>query len=462
MGAVPAQATIVSRAHASILPSFPRRGPLSLLVAAATALLALTYVLARELIGAPAVARDSVPAAEPRLRMRRRRAPEPAAASAAAVPVAQAAPPATPMPTTPATSARKPEPAPALNPEPKIAVTAQAAATQPELPLTATAAAIASTAAADAPQSQSAAGFLQRLRRGLSSGAGEPETAPVPVEGWLGRIQRHRPVQENTAELKQTAPAAPRGGNLPVRTNDLRAYLNQRLALSKAEAANDTNGKDKAPAAKPDSDKVGPVLKSLDAVINHLIAAGRGGAPRALLVAGITNKVDATREAISIARALVARREQVVLVDIARGAAVVSGPLELPRAPGLTDLTAGRSGFEDVVRIDADTTLQVIAAGNPKLASGSDENERFTRVFEALMQAYECVVLHADREALRKLAPALKFEIPVVVAVLPAGAGADSCKSDLADFSALGCPVLLYEQSGKEPRSSLFGRVAAV
>jgi hypothetical protein len=140
----------------------------------------------------------------------------------------------------------------------------------------------------------------------------------------------------------------------------------------------------------------------------------------------------------------------------------VSGPLELPRAPGLTDLTAGRSGFEDVVRIDADTALQVIAAGNPKLASGSDENERFTRVFEALMQAYECVVLHADREALRKLAPALKFEIPVVVAVLPAGAGADGCKSDLADFSALGCPVLLYEQSGKEPRSRLFGRVAAV
>ncbi len=32
MGAVPAQAAIVSRAHASILPSFPKRGPLSLLV----------------------------------------------------------------------------------------------------------------------------------------------------------------------------------------------------------------------------------------------------------------------------------------------------------------------------------------------------------------------------------------------------------------------------------------------
>ncbi len=50
MGAVPAQATIVSRAHASVLPSFPKRGPLTLLVMVATALLALAYILARELI----------------------------------------------------------------------------------------------------------------------------------------------------------------------------------------------------------------------------------------------------------------------------------------------------------------------------------------------------------------------------------------------------------------------------
>ena len=65
-------------------------------------------------------------------------------------------------------------------------------------------------------------------------------------------------------------------------------------------------------------------------------------------------------------------------------------------------------------------------------------------------------------EAVRKLTPALKFELPVVVAVLPAGASARSDKTDLADFSALGCPVLVYEQNGKEPRSKLMGRVAAI
>jgi hypothetical protein len=50
----------------------------------------------------------------------------------------------------------------------------------------------------------------------------------------------------------------------------------------------------------------------------------------------------------------------------------------------------------------------------------------------------------------------------VVVAVLPAGASARGDKASLGDFSALGCPVLVYEQPGKEPRSRLLGRVAAV
>jgi hypothetical protein len=100
----------------------------------------------------------------------------------------------------------------------------------------------------------------------------------VPAEGWLGRIHRHQPAQEKQkAEVKETPSAFPLGGNLPVRTNDLRAYLNQRLA-AQSESPDDPALKRKPPKAKSESDKVGPVLKSLDAVINHVIAAGRGGA----------------------------------------------------------------------------------------------------------------------------------------------------------------------------------------
>jgi uncharacterized protein involved in exopolysaccharide biosynthesis/Mrp family chromosome partitioning ATPase len=499
MGSVPAQATIVSRAHASLLPSFPKRGTLSLLVAVATALLALTYILARELIGAPAEPRER--AAESRVRDRRRAPPTepgPVPAAASTVPATPLAPAA--KVAQPTTAQRKPEPAVAALPkverkaEPAAADSSPATATQVENPLpnAARASTPAATAASAPPKppvvmvspraepmdslaqakpeaapaetkppaaTQSAAGFLERLRRGLAPGETQT-TAPQPQGGWLGRI---RPARTAADGANDDTAASPPTGNMPVlRTNDLRHYLNQRLAASAADAANDSPGNGGAAPAKPDSDKVGPVLKSLDAVLNHIIASGNGGAPRAMLVAGATAKLDATAEAIAIARALVARREQVVLVDLTRGPASISGALGLPRTPGLTDLVAGRAGFEDVVRIDENSSLQVISAGNPKLSAKDDENERFGHLFEALTQAYDSVVLHADPEAVRQLTPALKFELPIVVAVLPPGASDSGTKIDLAEFSALGCPVLVYEQNGKKQRSRFFERVAAV
>jgi Mrp family chromosome partitioning ATPase len=311
-----------------------------------------------------------------------------------------------------------------------------------------------------------AAGLLDRLRRGLSLGAGEPPAVePQPTVGLLDRLRRVLPTGDGKAGESTDTPAGstPDAVGMPLRPNDLRHYLNQRIAAAASEPASDSVRNGGASTPKGSTSKVGPVLKSLDALLNHILASakGGGGAPRALLVAGVSAKVDATPEAIHIARALVARREQVVLVDLTRGASAVSGALGLPRAPGFTDLAAGRAGFDDVVRIDADTPLQVIAAGNPKVKTKGDEAESFTRVFEALTQVYDCVVFHADREAVRTLAPALKFELPVVVAVLPPGAGAKSLTQDLSDFSALGCPVLVYEQNGKEPRSGLLARVAA-
>jgi hypothetical protein len=152
----------------------------------------------------------------------------------------------------------------------------------------------------------------------------------------------------------------------------------------------------------------------------------------------------------------------VVLVDLTRGASAVSGPLGLPRAPGFTDLSAGRASFDEVIRVDAETPLQVITAGNPAVKGEGPEIDRFMRVFEALTEAYDCVVLHADPDSVRKLSPALKFELPITVAVLPRGATVESEDSALRDFTSLGCQVVVYEKGGKDGRSGFLGRVAAI
>lgn len=215
-------------------------------------------------------------------------------------------------------------------------------------------------------------------------------------------------------------------------------------------------------AAKARATKTGPVLRSLDAVLDRVLASSSGTVPRALLVAGISAKADATKAAIGLARALVDRDEQVVLVDLARGASAVSGPLGMPRVPGFADLSAGQASFADVIRIDDDTPLQVITAGNPTAKSLGHEPDRFMRLFEALTEAYGCVVLHADIGSVRALMPALKFELPVMVAVLPEGADLATDEGALPMFETLGCPVVVYEGSAKPRRTGLFGRIAAV
>lgn len=492
MGAVPAQATIISRAHASLLPSFPKKLPITALVSIATALLALTYVLARELIVAPARApealTDPAPLSARSMRERRRvprdsLPPEPARRSTDMVPVAAAS------------AAEKPETAAAPLPaDESISHNVEAALdgegapsrkkarwlswssepangkdekgekgepvttdteilSTPPLPV---------TSGPSAGELPAAAGLIDRLRKGLDSGSSKaPEAKAASSPGLFGRLRQSLPGAKSAPEhAAESNPSLPPGG-APLRPNDLRHYLNERLAASAADSGKDTA--DKTPKApKGANGKTSPVLKSLDAVLNHVLASGKGIAPRALLVASAGPDVDSTQEAIQIARAFVGRHEQVVLVDLTRGAAAVSGRLGIPRAPGFTDLAAGRASFDDVVRVDADSPLQVIAAGNPAIKADGEETDAFMRVFEALTQVYDCVVMHADREVMRKLRPALKFELPASVAVLPAGASAKGADSaDLTEFTALGCPVVVYEQSGKEPRSGLFGRLAA-
>lgn len=457
MGAVPAQATIVSRAHASLIPSFPKKLPITLLVSLATALFALTYVLARELLGAPARApeldAEPVPSGPRYIRERRKApppppapfVPEPAACSTAVVPVPAKAW------SEPASPFKAPEDETGDEEGEPVKSDAEMTSVAPR----------AATSGPSAGELSAAAGLLDRLRNGLASDPSEAtkeESDPAP--SLFGRLRRS--LQGGSAAADEPAQAsAPAGA--PMRPNDLRHYLNQRLAASAAEAGKPGKDADKTvKATKSGNGKTGPVLKSLDAVLNHIVSPGKGVALRALLVAGATPQVDATQEAIQIARGLVARREQVVLLDLTRGAAALSGQLGSPRAPGFTDLAAGRASFEDVVRIDSDSPLQVIAAGNPAIKSDGEETDSFMRVFEALTHVYDCVVLHADRDVMRKLRPALKFELPASVAILPAGTtakGADSV--DLTEFTSLGCPVVVYEQSGKEPRSGLFGRLAA-
>ena len=243
--------------------------------------------------------------------------------------------------------------------------------------------------------------------------------------------------------------------------NDLRSYLQHRSGLTSQTASKEPEHNGSAPGKQANAAAAAaPSLKTLDAVLDHLqILAGQDG-PRAVLVMASGPEIDASREAIAIARALLPHERLRVLVDLARGPNAVSKELALPRAPGFAELAAGDAGFDDIVHVDEETPLQVIASGGPTvwLNSGSG-GKRLARIFEALGQAYDVIVLHADRGTALMLRPILAGRLHRIVAVLARGESKGS-DSSLLELAVFGCPVLAYAKGETERRRSFLGKAA--
>jgi Mrp family chromosome partitioning ATPase len=274
------------------------------------------------------------------------------------------------------------------------------------------------------------------------------------AKALIEKVLADRHVPEPDPSDPSAIPPVPQRGSAP---NDLRSYLQRPTALRTPEPVKGSRGK-RDRRDEIDQETVRPALKSFGAVVTHVRARAAANPSGAILIAAGTKGLDATGEAIRIARFLLASAERVVLVDLSRGAAAVSGRLALPRAPGFADLLAGRVGFEEVIHVDGETALQVIPAGHPTVRSEGNEIERAIGIFEALAQAYDIVALHGDRDGAAQMLPALAGRLSVAVAVLGTGEG-PGAKAALTELGVLGCPVVPYHRHGGDED---IGRATAV
>jgi Mrp family chromosome partitioning ATPase len=293
--------------------------------------------------------------------------------------------------------------------------------------------------------------FIERLRRIQLSTPNTPPTEMKPVPVQPPAATPTRPDDATGDQPKEATAAQP---------NDLRRYLQQRAASSKPDLS-DLPPRPADGDARTQGGRVAPVVRSLDALINQIFAEHVSNKQRLVLIAAASPKANAAPTTIEIARLLAANAERAVLVDLTRGSTAISGPLGLPRAPGFNDLLAGSAGFEDVVRIDAKSVLQVIVAGNAKPKSDGNEAQRSVRIFSALAQAYDLVVLYGDQESVAKFQAALQGRLAMAIAVLAGGGDLTTAMASIAELTAFGAPVFPYDKSTEEDRPGIFGRAAA-
>ncbi|MGB3447786.1 MAG: exopolysaccharide transport family protein [Xanthobacteraceae bacterium] len=119
-----------------------------------------------------------------------------------------------------------------------------------------------------------------------------------------------------------------------------------------------------------------------------------GAATRKLSVLG-TGSVDKTsRTALALAR-LLSRRAKVVLVDLSASSPVLKAAAVDGTAPGLTDLMLGEASFGQVISKDRISPLHLVTAGRASADRALLQSPRLTLALDALLQAYDHVVLDA-------------------------------------------------------------------
>jgi hypothetical protein len=162
-----------------------------------------------------------------------------------------------------------------------------------------------------------------------------------------------------------------------------------------------------------------------------------------VLIAGSDKTARPQSSALLLARAVAQDVGRVLLIDTSQGATALSGPLELPRAPGFSELCQGKAGFSEVIRRDPEGTLHFLATGKPRVLAGEwGAPGMLDKVCRALDESYNVTLFCAELPEAMLLARTLRR--PFVAGVMVRSRDAETDASD--DLDALDFPLHWLDQ----------------
>ena len=144
-------------------------------------------------------------------------------------------------------------------------------------------------------------------------------------------------------------------------------------------------------------------------------AAPKEGGHRAM-VSGETMIVDASQEAIDIAKGLADGGSHVMLIDWSPSGQGMAATAGVSGSQGLTELVTGAVGFDEVVQRLPQSQVHFIACGAP--LDGVDvDPDQLNLVLDALDEAYDYIVVTGQTEEARVLFEAIqgRFDAGVLV-----------------------------------------------
>ena len=133
-----------------------------------------------------------------------------------------------------------------------------------------------------------------------------------------------------------------------------------------------------------------PEIGEAQEVVDTLIITGA----RKVTVLGTASGDSITLTALTLAR-LMARQAKVVVVDLVGSSPTLAAMSSDPVAPGLAELMEGQASFAQIITKDRQSRVHLVSAGRPGFDRAHLQSPRLTLAIDALLRAYEHVLLDA-------------------------------------------------------------------
>jgi polysaccharide biosynthesis transport protein len=126
----------------------------------------------------------------------------------------------------------------------------------------------------------------------------------------------------------------------------------------------------------------------------HLQAMRSKGSFKACALAGIGSGSEVPALSLALARHLSDSGLKTILVDLDGQRNLLPDLMELPHAPGLTELLGGASDFSKAIQRDRNSELQFVRHGSIDLLNEAQLPSRMESITKTLMGIYDVVLLH--------------------------------------------------------------------
>jgi polysaccharide biosynthesis transport protein len=127
---------------------------------------------------------------------------------------------------------------------------------------------------------------------------------------------------------------------------------------------------------------------------DQVLAMQSKGLRKAVAIAGVGGGLEVATAALSLGRRLASSNVKTILVDLDASRGLIEDMMELPHAPGITDLLSDTADFSKAIQRDPIGNLQILRHGGSSSLMTAQVPQRMEAITNTLTGIYDIVIIN--------------------------------------------------------------------